>query len=238
MMKPYIALFTLLAMVVAGACTSKLNTLTSAEKKSGWKLLFDGKTTSGWHTYGAKTVRGWEVKDGELVALGQAGHEGSANDIVTEREFENFELSLEWKISPTGNSGIFFNVVEEPKKYATVYATGPEYQLVDDIGFPEKLENWQKSGANYGMHPPSRSVIKPVGEYNLTRLVVNKGHVEHWLNGVKVVEYQLWTPEWESLIKKGKWTEFPAYGRSKRGRIALQDHGSKIWFKNIKIKEL
>jgi len=238
MMKPYIALFTLLAMVVAGACTSKLNTLTSAEKKSGWKLLFDGKTTSGWHTYGAKTVRGWEVKDGELVALGQAGHEGSANDIVTEREFENFELSLEWKISPTGNSGIFFNVVEEPKKYATVYATGPEYQLVDDIGFPEKLENWQKSGANYGMHPPSRSVIKPVGEYNLTRLVVNKGHVEHWLNGVKVVEYQLWTPEWESQIKKGKWTEFPGYGRSKRGRIALQDHGSKIWFKNIKIKEL
>lgn len=238
MMKPYIALFALLAMFIAGACTSKLNTLTSAEQKGGWKLLFDGKTTAGWHTYGAKTVRGWEVKDGELIALGQAGHEGSANDIVTEREFENFELSLDWKISPTGNSGIFFNVVEEPKKYATVYATGPEYQLVDDIGFPEKLENWQKSGANYGMHPPARSVIKPVGQYNHTRLVVNKGHVEHWLNGVKVVEYQLWTPEWENLIKKGKWTEFPAYGRSKRGRIALQDHGSKIWFKNIKIKEL
>ncbi len=238
MMKPYFSLFILSTVFIAGACSPKLNTLTSAEQKAGWKLLFDGKTTNGWHTYGAKTVRGWEVKDGELIALGQAGHEGSANDIVTEREFENFELSLEWKISPTGNSGIFFNVVEDPKKYATVYATGPEYQLVDDIGFPEKLENWQKSAANYGMHPASRSVIKPVGEYNHTRLIVNKGHVEHWLNGVKVVDYKLWTPEWHALIKAGKWSDFPDYGLAKRGRIALQDHGSKIWFKNIKIKEL
>jgi hypothetical protein len=100
------------------------------------------------------------------------------------------------------------------------------------------LENWQKSAANYGMHPASRSVIKPVGEYNHTRLIVNKGHVEHWLNGVKVVDYKLWTPEWHALIKAGKWSDFPDYGLAKRGRIALQDHGSKIWFKNIKIKEL
>lgn len=225
-------------LLLAVACAPKLNTLTSAEQKEGWQLLFDGATTKGWHTYGAKEVHGWEVKAGELIALGQAGHEGSANDIVTEREFENFELSLEWKISPTGNSGIFFNVVEDPKKYATVYATGPEYQLVDDIGFPEKLEDWQKSAANYGMHPASRSVIKPVGQYNHTRLIVNKGHVEHWLNGVKVVDYQLWSPEWEKLLKAGKWKDFPGYGRAKRGRIALQDHGSKIWFKNIKIREL
>jgi len=239
MMKPYTSISILLALALfAGACSSKFNTLSGDEKKAGWQLLFDGKTTNGWHTYGAPAVRGWEVQNGELIALGQAGHEGTANDIVTDREFENFELVLEWKISPGGNSGIFFNVVEDPKKYATVYATGPEYQLVDDIGFPEKLENWQKSAANYGMHPPARSVLKPVGEYNLTKLVVNKGHVEHWLNGVKVVDYQMWTPAWENLIKSGKWKEFPGYGRAKRGRIGLQDHGNQIWFRNIKIREL
>lgn len=228
----------LLAVLFASACSPKMNRLTSAEQKSGWQLLFDGKTTNGWHTYGEKTVRGWAVQNGELIALGQAGHEGTANDIVTEAAFENFELVLEWKMSPGGNSGIFFNVLEDPKQYATVYATGPEYQLVDDIGFPEKLENWQKSAANYGMHPPARTVLKPVGEFNRTRIVVNNGHVEHWLNGVKVVNYQLWTPEWEALVKKSKWKDFPGYGRAKSGHIALQDHGNQIWFRNIKIRKL
>lgn len=238
-MKQYTTISALLTLaLLAGACSSKLNTLSGEEKKAGWQLLFDGQTTNGWHTYGAPAVRGWEVRNGELIALGQAGHEGSANDIVTDREFENFELSLEWKISPGGNSGIFFNVVEDAKKYPTVYATGPEYQLVDDIGFPQKLEDWQKSAANYGMHPPARSVLKPVGEFNLTKLVVNKGHVEHWLNGVKVVDYQMWTPAWENLVKTGKWKDFPGYGRAKRGRIGLQDHGNQIWFRNIKLREL
>lgn len=225
-------------LLLAGACTPKLNTLNSAEQKQGWKLLFDGKTTNGWHTYGAQTTRGWEVKKGELIALGQAGHEGTANDIVTDGEYENFELLVEWKMSAGGNSGIFFNVVEDPKKYPTVYATGPEYQLIDDIGFPQKLENWQKSGANYAMHPPARAMAKPIGEFNSTRIVVNKGHVEHWLNGVKVVDYQLWTRDWESLVTTGKWKEYPGYGRAKRGRIGLQDHGNQIWFRNIKIREL
>lgn len=225
-------------VMTAVACSPKLNSLSGAEKKAGWQLLFDGKTTSGWHTYGLGTARGWEVKNGELIAMGTAGHEGTANDIVTDREFENFELSLEWKISTGGNSGVFFNVVEDPAKYATVYATGPEYQLIDDVGFPEKLEDWQKSAANYAMHPPVRAVFRPVGQFNLTRLVVNKGHVEHWLNGVKVVDYQLWTPKWEALVKAGKWKDFPGYGRAKRGRIGLQDHGNQIWFRNIKIREL
>lgn len=238
-MKTQLCLATLLALLFAGsACSPKMNKLTSAEEKANWQLLFDGKTTNGWHTYGLTATRGWAVKNGELIALGEAGQEGSANDIVSDREFENFDLMLEWKISPGGNSGVFFNVVEDPQKYKTVYATGPEYQLVDDIGFPEKLENWQKSGANYAMNPPARSVVKPVGEFNLTRIRVDKGHVEHWLNGVKVVDYQMWTPQWENLVKTGKWKEYPGYGRAKKGRLALQDHGNQIWFRNIKIREL
>lgn len=231
--------FLFLGIFLAVACTHKIdNRLTNTKLKLGWQLLFDGKTAAGWHTYGADTVHGWAVENGELIALGQAGREGSANDIVTDREFENFELELDWKISPTGNSGIFFNVVEDPAKYPAVYATGPEYQLIDDVGFPQKLENWQKTAANYAMHPAPAARPKPVGHYNHTRIVVDKGHVEHWLNGVKVVEYQLWTPEWEALIQTGKWKDYPGYGRAKRGRIGLQDHGSRIWFKNIRIREL
>jgi hypothetical protein len=226
----YTLLFIPLLTIVA-ACSSS-NKLSKAEEKAGWKLLFDGKTLNGWHNYNAKGIKGWEVKDGQMIALSQG-----SNDIVSDEEYENFELTLEWKVSPGGNSGIFFNVVESPK-YEAVYVTGPEYQLIDDVGFPEKLEDWQKSGANYAMHPPKVAAYKPVGEFNFTRLVVNKGHVEHWLNGQKTAEYQLWTPEWENLTKTGKWKDFPAYGRAKRGRIGLQDHGKVTWFKNIKIRPL
>lgn len=214
-----------------------VNTLSSKEKREGWELLFDGKTTNGWHTYGATGVKGWAVEQGELIALGQTGHEGSAHDIVTDREFESFELVLDWKISKTGNSGIFFNVVESPK-FKAVYETGPEYQLIDDIGFPAKLENWQMTAANYAMHPPAVMAANPVGEWNHTRILVNKGKVEHWLNGKKIVAYELWTPEWDEMTRTGKWKDFPNYGRARKGKIALQDHGSQIWFKNIKIKTL
>lgn len=238
MKKTVLKIFLLAALGLSVAsCSVSNNALSKKEQSEGWQLLFDGKQIKGWHTYGGKGVVGWEVKNGEMIALGQAGHEGAAHDIVTDQEFENFELSLEWKISPGGNSGIFFNVVESPQ-YPTVYATGPEYQLVDDVGFPAKLEDWQKSAANYAMHPPRKSVVKPVGEFNHTRLIVNKGHVQHWLNGELIVEYDLWTPEWENLVKTGKWKDFPGYGRAKKGLIGLQDHGNQIWFRNIKIKTL
>ncbi len=221
----------------AAAEAAPLNTLTEAEKAEGWKLLFDGKSADGWHVFMRDSVKGWAIENGELIALGEAGLEGLGNDIVTDAEFENFELSIEWKVSEAGNSGIFFNVVEGPE-YKAVYETGPEYQLIDDEGFPMKLETWQLSGGNYGMHPPAKKAYKPVGEFNHTRLIVNKGHVEHWLNGEKIVEYDLWTPEWEALVKAGKWKDFPGYGRARKGHIALQDHGNQAWFRNIKIREL
>ncbi len=210
------------------------NTLTPAEQTAGWRLLFDGVTTKRWHTFGKDRVVGWAVVDGELIALGQGGDHG--NDVVTDEEFENFELAIEWKLAPQANSGIFFNVVE--KGYDVPYATGPEYQLIDDDGWPDKLEDWQHTAANYAMHPPSAKAAKPVGQWNQTRIVVDHGHVQHWLNGVKVVEYDLWTPDWERRVKAGKWKDYPGYGRAKRGRIGLQDHGNKIYFRDIRIHVL
>ena len=213
------------------------NQLTEAEIAEGWQLLFDGKSVDKWRIFKRDTLAGWAVNDGELIALGEAGLEGAGADIITKEQFENFELTVDWKVSEAGNSGIFFNVVES-EDYKSVYETGPEYQLIDDIGFPQALEDWQKSGANYAMHPASKPMSNPAGEYNTSKLTVDQGHVTHFLNGEKIVEYDLWTPEWENKVKEGKWKDFPGYGRAKKGHIALQDHGNQIWFKNIKIKVL
>lgn len=212
-----------------------LNTLSEKEKQEGWKLLFDGKTTYGWRGFQKETVGdGWEIREGTLVALGKGGDLGG--DIITIDQFENFELKLEWKISEEGNSGILYNVIEED--YKTVYSTGPEYQLIDDIGYPEELQDWQKTGANYAMHPPVNAKIKNAGEWNTSRILVKDGHVEHWLSGTKVVEYQLWAEEWEELVKNSIWKDYPGYGLAKKGHISLQDHGSLAWFRNIKIRGL
>jgi hypothetical protein len=218
----------------AKAAPASPNALTPDKKQAGWRLLFDGRTTAAWHTFGRDRVVGWEVVNGELIALGQGGDH--ANDIVTNEQFENFDLVVDWKLTPKANSGIFFNVVE--KGYDMAYATGPEYQLIDDDGWPEKLEDWQHSGANYAMHPPSQKAAKPVGQYNVARIVVNRGHVQHWLNGTKVVEYDLWTDDWQRRVIAGKWKDYPSYGKARKGLIGLQDHGNKVYFRNIKIRVL
>jgi hypothetical protein len=222
------------ASAQAPAAGGAPNTLTPAEQAAGWTLLFDGKTTAGWHGFGRDSVVGWEVAGGDLIALGKGGDH--ANDIVTDAEFEHFELKVDWKLSPRANSGIFFNVVEQGSQM--VYATGPEYQLIDDDGWPDTLEDWQKSGANYAMHPPSTQAARPVGQWNTSRIVMDHGRVEHWLNGERVVAYELWTPEWERLVSAGKWMDFPGYGRARKGRIGLQDHGNRVYFRNIKVRTL
>lgn len=214
----------------------KDNTLTVAEKKAGWKLLFDGKTMNGWRVYQNRTATSWEVANGELHARGSVTDKtDKRSDIITTDQYDNFELSIDWKISKEGNSGIMYHVTEQ---YDAAYKSGPEYQLIDDEGFPEHLEEWQKTAADYAMHTTSSRPTKPVGEYNHTVIKVNGSHVEHWLNGVKVVEFEAWTPEWYALKAKGKWKDAPGYGLAKKGFIALQDHGSEVWFKNIKIKQL
>lgn len=211
---------------------SQHNMLTAAEIEEGWHLLFDGTTTKGWRGFRNDSAVGWTVEEGNLVAPGKG--DGVSGDIITVDQFENFELSLEWKISPEGNSGIMYHVLED--NFEAAWATGPEYQIIDDIGFPEKLEPWQTTGANYAMHPPVNAKVKPVGEYNSSRIVIKSTHVEHWLNDTKVVEFEQWSDDWYTRVKEGKWKDYPKYGLAKKGHIALQDHGKKIWFRNIKIR--
>jgi hypothetical protein len=223
-----------------GGCAG-MNTLTAAEKAAGWELLFDGATTAGWHAYNKQDIKAWAIDDCALKTTGTAGNYGSDKrpDLVTDREFTNFELSLDWKATAGGNSGIIYGIVEDPK-YQAPWMTGPEYQLMDDVGFKEDVHASQKAGSNYGMHPPDETIkkLKPVGEWNTTRIVVNGPHVEHWLNGKKILEFERWTPEWKALRDGGKWKDYPDYGSAKTGRIALQDHGSIFWFRNIKIRRI
>ena len=224
----------------AGGCAG-VNVLTPAERAAGWRLLFDGTSTAGWHGYNGQSLESWTIDDCALKTAGTEGNYGSDRraDLVTDAEYTNFELSLDWKVTKDGNSGDMYGVVEAPR-YQTAWMTGPEYQLIDDAGFPQKLEPERQAGANYSMHAPdpSRKVLKPVGEWNTTRIVVNGAHVEHWLNGRKILEFERWTPEWNALRDSGKWKEAPDYGKARTGRIAIQDHGSVFWFRNVKIRPI
>ena len=218
---------------------SQENTLTAKEKKEGWKLLFDGKTFNGWHTFKSDKVgAAWVVEDG-AIRLNKK-EEGSpakgGGDIVTAAEFENYELSLEWKIGPCGNSGIIFNVVESPE-YQNTWQTGPEMQVLDNCHPDGKIEK-HRAGNLYDLIKSPTESVKPAGEWNLAKIISNKGHLELWLNDVKQVETMMFTPEWDALIKGSKFKNMPAFGKSKKGRIALQDHGELVWFRNIKLKEL
>lgn len=228
------------AILIMASCatpTSKeptINTLTEAEIAEGWKMLFNGKDLENWKIYNGGEVSGWKIQDGVLHNSGVGSDHGG--DIITKAQFQNFELYLEWKVSPESNSGVFFHVVENVAP--ALYQSGPEYQLIDDKGWPGQLNPDQLSGANYGMHAPKEAVVKPLDEWNITRIVVNGPNVEHWLNGVKVVEYELWTDEWLELKAGSKWAEEQYYGAATQGHIGLQDHGGLTMFRNIKIREL
>lgn len=195
----------------------------------GWRSLFDGKTTAGWRGFRQRNMPdGWQVVDGALTRVARA------TDIVTLDEFGDFELTVDWKLPPNGNSGIFFRVTEDDE---VMWHTAPEFQLIDNA-YSEPLKPVQLAGANYDLHPPSRDVTKAVGSWNEARLLVRGAHVEHWLNGVKVVDYDLWTDDWEQRVRKSKFKEYPRYARARRGHIGLQEHDSRVAFRNIRIREL
>lgn len=209
------------------------NTLTAAEKKDGWELLFDGTTTTGWRGWKQDTApEGWKAVDGALTRVAKAG------DLITKDQYASFDLMFEWRLAKNGNSGVFYHVAEAPDLPNT-YTTGPEYQLIDNDGHPDARNGPDRlAGGNYALHAPVNAAPKPIGEWNQARILVDGPHVEHWLNGVKAVEYELWSADWKDRVEKSKFKAMPRYGLEKTGHIALQDHGDEVAFRNLKIKVL
>lgn len=219
-----------------GAQSKNDNQLSRHEKQEGYQLLFDGKTLKGWRGFKDQSIASWSVENGAIHCQGSAANYGAITaDLCTDQQYENFELSVDWKISPKGNSGILYLVTED-RPYS--YETGPEYQLIDDVNFPEKLEDWQHTAANYAMHPAPDAQPNPAGQWNHTRIIKKGNHVEHWLNGKMVVAYELHSKEWNKKKEEGKRKDYPLYGQASKGYITFQNHGSEAWFKNIKIKIL
>ena len=239
-------LLSILVVLVLSACGTKktetvaesapLNQLTEQQKAEGWKLLFDGQSTNGWRMFKNAENDSWEVIDGTLHCKPfNDAAENKRADLMTSDQYENYELAFDWKISAQGNSGVIFRVTEE---FDVPYASGPEYQVIDDVGYPGELKEENKSGGTFDMYIPQNKTMNPVGEWNSSKLVVNGNHVEHWLNGKKVVDYDLGSDDWKKRVAASKWKDFPGYGLAKSGHIDLQDHGNEVWFRNMMIKTL
>lgn len=230
-----------LALFTQTAMAQTPNTLTKKEKKEGWKLLFDGKTTKGWHTYLRDTVGSkWQVKDGAII-FDPSKPASGGGDIVTNAEYENYELNLEWKVAKGSNSGIIFDIQESPK-HANTYETGPEMQVLDNINATDNKKQNHLAGCLYDMAGDSSvSKPRPVGEWNKVRIIQNKGHLTFYLNGIKTFEGQIGSDGWKNMIAHSKFANqkyFADFGKVAKGRIALQQHpGSSAW-RNIKIKLL
>jgi len=207
----------------------------------GWISLFDGETLDGWKRYNADEIGSlWTVEDGMIVCYSQGGGEAEADggSLITVEQFGNFELELDFKISPTGNSGILYHIVEKPE-YSHAYVTGPEYQLIDDENFPGGMTELQKTAGNYDMHTPAaEKPLNPPGEWNTAKIIYNNRQVEHWLNGVKVLEFEEGSDDWKSRYENSKWVEYDGWCEYQKGSIGLQDHGNYTWFKNIRVRKL
>lgn len=207
------------------------STLTEDEREAGWRSLFDGRTTAGWRGYRETGVpAGWHVVDGTLAK------ERPINDLITQEQYGDFELALDWKLSSGGNSGVFYRATEE---YDHIYWTGPEYQLLDDARHPDGRNRLTSAGAAYGVYPSPAGIVHAANEWNHTRIVVRGAHVEHWMNGQKLLEYDLGSPDWAARVKASKFSEWPNYGRAARGYIGIQgDHDGVLAVRNIRIREL
>ena len=232
---------TLLLGLLAGTMATYAQgpSLTAKEKKAGWKLLFDGKTTAGWRGYLKQEVPGaWKVQDGALFLDTDAKKAGaSGGDLITDGEYENYELELQWKISEGGNSGIIFGVHEDPK-YKATYATGPEMQVLDDAKHADGKIHKHNSGDLYDLIAAPSKYAKPVGEWNTAKIIKKDGKLTLIFNGHKTAETTMGTEEWKTLVGGSKFKSWEGFGAYPKGHIALQDHGDKVWYRNIKIREL
>ncbi|HEY0241499.1 MAG TPA: DUF1080 domain-containing protein [Gemmatimonadaceae bacterium] len=213
------------------AADTSMKPSTTAEQQNEWRSLFDGKTTSGWRSYRKESVGpGWTAVNGVLTRSGEG-----AGDIITTERFANFELALDWRVSEGGNSGIFYRATED-NDY--IWQSAPEMQVLDDAKHSDGKSPLTSAGSNFALYPAPRGVVRPAGEWNSARLVVNGNHVEHWLNGQKLLEYELGSAEWADRVAKSKFSTMPNYGKASEGHIGLQDHGDLVEFRDIRIKVL
>lgn len=200
--------------------------------RDGWITLFDGTDLSAWRGYQRTDApSGWHVRDGLLAFA--PGVEGG--DLITRDQFDDFELRLEWRVGPAGNSGIFYRATEDREE---IWHGAHEMQILDDAGHRDGGDPSTSAGAAYALYPPSADVVRPTGEWNQVRIVASGPHVEHWLNGVKVVEYEIGSEDWNRRMRASKFIERPGFGESPRGHIGLQDHGDPVWYRDIRIRPL
>lgn len=236
----FIALVFICMGLACSSSTQEPNTLSEKEKAEGWQLLFDGKTTSGWHMFSKPTMKhSWKAVNGELTTA-SSDTTGTHGDIVTDAMFENYELVFEWKVAREGNSGVFINV-QDDTSYMATWATGPEYQLLDNQNAKPGYLDGGKTGAGalYGLAPLKNKVEpKAAGEWNQSKIVQVNGKISFWLNGVMTAEEQIGSEKWNKIVSESKLAVFPDFGKAKKGHIGLQDWAKGVSFRNIKIKTL
>ena len=219
------------AVPVGGSIAPSATQLTEEQRAAGWRSLFDGTSTAAWRGYHEQAFpAGWHIVDGVLTKT------GSVHDIISRDQFGNFELTLDWKISPGGNSGVFYRGTEE---YEAIYWTAPEYQLLDDAGHPDGKSRLTAAGSAFGLYPSPAGVVKPADQWNSTRIIVNGNNVQHWMNGQKLLEYDLGSPDWEAKVKASKFKDWPHYGLASRGHVGIQgDHDGTLSIRNVRIREI
>lgn len=231
-------ILTVAVMIALAACeTRETDLIERAGAEEGWQLLFDGSSLADWKGFKTDSISGkWLIDDNAIHF--DPDEPGSGGDIVTRDVFQDFELSFAWKIGECGNSGVMY-LVEEADEHENTWVTGPEYQILDNTCHPDaEVGDDRTAGSAYDVYPVTEDVARPAGEWNESRIVVNDGQVEHWLNGTRVVEYELGSEDWDAQIAESKWTEYPDFGSVSEGHVALQDHGDPVWYRDIKIRRL
>lgn len=227
--------------MVTSTSSIQPNTLSEAEKAEGWELLFDGRSKQGWHVYNNKSDgSAWKIADDTLyldVSVKNGWQTVGGGDIVTEKEFENFHLQLEWKVDKGGNSGIMFYVQESPE-YEHTWHTGPEMQLLDNTAHADANIDKHRAGDLYDLISGAGDVVNPAGEWNKVDIISTNGSLTFRLNDMSIVETSLWDEHWEQLVQGSKFKKWPGFGKFRSGKIALQDHGDPVWFRNIRIRRL
>jgi len=236
-MKYLIITLTIIGLSINNFCFGqKINTLTKKEQDEGWQLLFDGKSLNGWKGFNSESVgSAWSVKNGLLIL--DKSNKAIGGDIETVEEFENFEFSIDWMIEKCGNSGIMFNVVDDGK-HKNPWQTGPEMQILDNTCHPDSKIKKHRAGNLYDLIESKTESVKPHDQWNTAKISSNNGHLVFWLNDVKQLEVDMFTPEWWEMIQGSKFKEMPDFGKARKGRIDLQDHDFVVSFRNIKIRKL